>query len=105
MKSKHVVRFTLLVLFLLFVGLYITQALGYYEFTNAKKTTLTNSAIEKFEKDVKEGKALDVKNYVEEEKQYNNLLSRVSLSVSNAIEKSFSFVMNTLFNELAKATN
>ena len=105
MKSKHVVRFTLLVLFLLFVGLYITQALGYYEFTNAKKTTLTNYAIEKFEKDVKEGKALDVKNYVEEEKQYNNLLSRVSLSVSNAIEKSFSFVMNTLFNELAKATN
>lgn len=105
MKYKHIVRFTILVLFLLFVGLYITQALGYYEFTNAKKTTLTNSAIERFEKDVKEGKALDAKDYVEEEKHYNNKLSRLSLTISSTIEKSFSFVMNTLFNELAKATD
>lgn len=105
MKYKHAVRFTILALFLLFIGLYITQAMGYYEFTNAKKTTLTNSAISKFEKDIQEGKKIDIKNYVEEEKQYNNLLSRASLTLSNAIETTFNTVMNSLFNELAKATN
>ncbi len=105
MKYKHVARFVIFSLFLLFIGLYITQALGYYEFTNAKKTTLTNFAIEKFEKDVKEGKKLDAKDYIEEEKQYNNIISKASLTISNTIEKTFDVVMNTLFNELAKATN
>ena len=105
MKYKHAVRFTILCLFLLFIGLYITQALGYYEFTNAKKTTLTNSAIERFENDVKSGKKLDTKNYIEAEKHYNNMLSNASLTISNAIETTFNTLMNTLFNELAKATN
>lgn len=105
MKYKNILRFTLLSLFLLFIALYITQALGYYEFNNAKKTTLTNSAIKKFEKDVQSGKEIDARDYIEEEKNYNNLISKTSLSLSNAVEKTFNYVMNTIFSELAKATN
>lgn len=105
MKGKNVARLVIFCLFSLFLCLYVTQALGYYEFTNYKKTTLTTKAIERFEADVKEGKKIDAKDYIEEEKNYNNLLSKTSLTISNTIEKTFDTLMNTLFNELAKVTN
>ena len=91
-------------LFLLFLGLYITQALGYFEFKNNKKTALTNSAIKKFEEDVKKGKKIDAKDYLEEEKNYNNLLSKTSINISNAIEAGFNYLINNLFNEISKVT-
>lgn len=105
MKAKNIFRFSVLVLFTLFICLYITQALGYYEFTNAKKTTLTRDAMEKFERDIQSGKKIDVKDYLEEEKNYNNFLSKTSITISNTIEKTFNTIMNALFNEMAKATS
>lgn len=105
MKGKNAARLFIACLFSLFLCLYVTQALGYYEFTNYKKTTLTNKAIERFEEDVKSGKKIDAKDYVEAEKNYNNLLSRTSLTISNTIEKTFDMLMNCLFNELSKVTS
>lgn len=104
MKGKNTARLIIACLFSLFLCLYITQALGYYEFTNNKKTTLTTKGIEKFEQDLKEGKKIDAKDYIEEEKNYNNLLSRTSLTISNTIEKTFNTLMNAFFNELSKVT-
>lgn len=104
MKAKNVVRLSIACIFSLFLCLYITQALGYYEFTNAKKTTMTTRAMEKFEKDVKSGKKINAKDYLEEEKNYNNFLSKTSLTISSTIEKTFGAIMNAFFNELAKAT-
>lgn len=104
MKAKNVVRLSIACIFSLFLCLYITQALGYYEFTNAKKTTMTTKAMEKFEKDVKSGKEINAKDYLEEEKNYSNFLSKTSLTISNTIEKTFGAIMNAFFNELAKAT-
>ena len=104
MKAKNIFRIFMVSMFSLFICLYITQAFGYYEFTNSKKTTLTKEAMEKFEKDVKNGKKIDAKDYIEEEKNYNNLLSKTSITFSNTIEKTFNAIINTLFNEVAKAT-
>ncbi len=102
MKGKNIFIFIFMTLFLLFIGLYITQAFGYYEFTNYKKSTLTDAAIKKFEQDVKNGKEIKATNYIEKEKNYNNLFSNVSLSLSNSISSFFNMVMNNMFNELDK---
>lgn len=100
MKAKKVFIFIFCGLFVLFVSLYVTQATGYYEFSNSKKSTLTNEAIKKFEQDVKSGKKIAAKNYLEEEKQYNNKISNASLALSKSIEKGFNFIMNKIFSEL-----
>ena len=71
MKANNILKFTFVILILLFIGLYISQVTGYYEYTESKKTTLTKDAINRFEKDVKEGKEISAKNYLEEEKEYN----------------------------------
>ena len=70
MKSKNVVRIITLTLFLFFLCVYIAQATGYYEVDMYRKTALTNEAMSRFEKDVKDGKILKAKEYLEPDKQY-----------------------------------
>lgn len=103
MKGKNVVRIIVFTLLILFTTLYITQALGYYEYTNKKTNVLTEDAIKKFEKDVSSGKNIKAIDYVKKENDYNNKLSRSGIAISNLIEKTFDGIMNFLFNEIDKA--
>ncbi len=103
MKANNIVKIVLVSLVLLFIGLYISQISGYYEYTNSKKNVLTEEAIQRFEKDVKEGKNIEAKNYLEEQKNYNNKASRLGIKVSNIIEKGFNKSMNYIFKEINKA--
>lgn len=93
----------LIVLIILFVALYLTQLTGYYQYTENKKTTLTEDAIKRFEKDVAEGKEIIAKNYLEEEKNYNNKASHLGMKISGLIEKGFNKAMNAIFREVDKA--
>ena len=103
-KKKNKLFITLIVLFGIYIALYSASMSGYYSYKEYDKMQLTKEAMEKFEKDVKNGKKIDAKDYIEEEKNYNNLLSKTSITFSNTIEKTFNTIINTLFNEIAKAT-
>lgn len=103
MKGKSIVRFVILIAIILFFALYAAQFTGYYPTTESKKTTLTQDAIEKFEKDVQEGKEIIAKNYLQEEKHYNNKASKLGMRLSNLIEKGFNKTMNAFFTEIDKA--
>lgn len=105
MKANNLAKTTILALFLLFLSLYISQATGYYKYQESKKTTLTKEAIKRFEKDVKNGKNINVKNYLQEEKHYNNKASILGLQISNLIENSFNKVMSYLFNQISNEIN
>ncbi len=105
MKGKNIAKLVMLTLLVFFIALYISQLTGYYEYTESKKTTLTKEAIEKFEKDVKNGKEVEAKNYLQEEKEYNNKASNLGIKISGLIEKGFNKTMNALFKEIDKAVN
>ncbi len=105
MKGKDIIRFVGLTLIILFVALYLTQVTGYYEYSENKKTTLTEEGIKRFEKDVAEGKAIQAKNYLPEEKNYGNKASQLGMKLSNLIESGFNKMMNAFFKEVDKAIN
>ena len=105
MNYKRIAQIIMAVLVMLFLGLYISQMTGYYEYTESKKTTLTKSAMERFEQDIKEGKEIKAGNYLEQEKDYNNKASTLGMKVSSLIEKGFNKAMNGLFQEISKAIN
>ena len=105
MKGKKVAQFTFSILIILFIALYTMQLTGYYEYTESKKTTLTDDAIARFEKDVAEGKEISAKNYLVEEKNYNNTASQFGMKLSSLIEDGFNKAMNALFKEVEKAVN
>lgn len=105
MKGKNIARVVIFTLIILFATLYITQAFGYYEYSNKKVNTLTEEAVEKFEKDVKDGKTIKASDYIKEENDYNNKLSKMGLSFSEFISSSFNKMMNFIFKEMDQAIN
>ena len=83
---------------LVFLFLIVASQSGYYEYELSSKTKLTDEAIDKFENDVKEGKNIDINNYlVNEKKDYNNDVSNFGRKFSDKIESVFSKGFDYLF--------
>lgn len=95
---NKVIKLTLIVVLILFFSLFFSRYNSYYE----NKTVLTDSAIERFEKDLKEGKEIVASNYIEEEKNYNNKAAKIGIKTSKFIENSFNKIMKTMMKYLEK---
>ncbi|MBQ9019179.1 MAG: hypothetical protein IJ097_02570 [Bacilli bacterium] len=73
-----------IVIIILFLSLYFSKYNNeYYE----NKNDLTEEAIKKYEKDLKEGKKIIPSEYIPKEKDYNNTVSRMGMKASRIIEK------------------
>lgn len=95
--------FTLIIVFFVMI---LASSSGYYEYELSKKTILTNEAIERFEQDLKDGKNIDIDDYViKEEKNYDNRVSRMGNSISNKIDNVVSIGVKYLFKYIEKSIN
>ena len=96
-------KFIMLVSFIIFTALYLSEASGYFEYKNRKKTTLTNLQIKQFEKDVREGKKVDLKDYLDiNNRNYQNKISKTGLAISSSSEKVIQKVIEETFKVLSK---
>ena len=82
---KKIIKIIMITLLMFFFSLYFSRYIGYQD----NKSILTDAAIKRFEKDLREGKEIDPNNYIIEEKDYNNKASRIGRKTSKIIEKSF----------------
>lgn len=106
MNKNNFFRIVGLTLVFLFVGLYSASSAGYIDYQFRNKTILTEEQIKKFEKDVKDNKAIDVKNYVtDKSEEYDNSISNLSLKISNTIGETFEKILNYIFGKLESAMN
>lgn len=81
---NKIIKLLLVIILIFFLSLYFTNySNNYYE----DKTILTEEAIRNYEKDLKDGKNITSKNYLPDEKNYNNNASKIGLNISNFIEK------------------
>lgn len=102
MENKHKINLfkgIFLILLFTFTTLYIASYNGYYEYSNNKKVTLTNEKIKEFEEDVKNGKKIDLENYIVMEK---NNKKRIGLKLSLLIEKKTNKALRETFKVLSK---
>ena len=84
-------------LVIMFLSVYFSRYNNsYYE----NKNVLTEEAIVQFEKDVKEGKNVNVSTYLKEEKDYSNKASSIAMKTSNFIELGFKKTLKLLFKTL-----
>ena len=78
------IKIILIIITIFFLSLYFSNYNNtYYQ----NKTNLTEEAIRKYEKDLKDNKIITSKNYIPKEKNYNNKASSIGLKSSNLIEK------------------
>lgn len=93
----------LLILFLLFLSLNIAMSAGYYEARLSEKTIVTKEAMQKFEKDIKEGKEVDIKDYIEMDHQdYSNQMTKAGVAVSGIMQDFMSKGINEMVEILKK---
>lgn len=103
---KKIFHSIIWILFFSFLVLYIANLNGYYENINNKKVTLTEEKIKEFEEDVKNGKKIDVENYVVElKKDYTNKISDFGLFTSKTFAKYFKEVLIGIFSGIDKVVN
>lgn len=102
-KRNKVFRWSMFFLFLIFLTLYFSQATDYYEYEQSKVVAFTQEQIKKFEQDVKDGKEIDINNYLETtNKDYQNNISKVTLNISEGISKYMKMGIEKVFEGIAK---
>lgn len=95
-KPKKIFNTCLFCLFVLFVSLYIASNAGYYEYQNKEQVKFTEEKMKEFEEDLKNGKKVDIKDYLTNaNKDYNNKVTELGLAMSD-------FVNNGIINGLEK---
>lgn len=100
-KKKSIFTKIMSLLFLLFISLYIAQETGYYESKIAKKATLTEEAIKRFESDVKNGVEIDLDSYVvNESTDYSNNTTDMGIFIGSKVERIMSTGLEKAFNVL-----
>ena len=94
---NKIIKLIIISVMILFLSLYFSRySTNYYE----DKKEITNEAIKRYEEDLKQGIKINPSNYQEEEKNYDNKISKIGIKTSKLIEKSFEkglkFVMKKL---------
>ena len=90
------------ILFIIFMILYFQVETGINN-DLTKKTIITQENIEKFEKDVKNGEYLDLKNYIEDNKvDTSNFVSKAGYTISSKTSKFIGKELGDLFNAISK---
>ena len=95
---KYIINLTLII----YSFIFFMVNLGYYEYAYYKKKVLTEEQIEKFEKDVLEGKELDINEYLSKDDEFIVKKKRLPLKISELIVSITSKGINIVFNYLNK---
>lgn len=100
---KKIFKYCFTFLSITFLTLYLSQATGYYEYEQHKKTSFTSEQIRQFEADVAAGKKVDVNDYLENSnKDYSNKVSDLGYRVSDQIGKYVKMGIEGAFGALNK---
>lgn len=105
-KKKLIYKIFRKIFLMLFIGftvLYFTEASGYYEYQLHEKVVLNDEKIKQFEQDIKDGKNINVDDYVKEDvDDYKNSVSDIGLKLSSNIGGTIKKGVNGMFKYLSK---
>lgn len=102
-NKEKIGKFIFIVFFISFLVIYFSDMAGYYEYQNYKKSSLTEEQIKKFEEDVNNGIEIDINQYlIQDEKKYNNSLSKLASKLSDSISKVVNSGVEYVFKSVSK---
>ncbi len=102
-RKNKFFKFLIVLLFIIYFTIYISEKTGYYEYKNYQKATLTREQIAKFESDVKSGKNVRLNDYVvNTNKNYQTSLSKMGSGLSEFLSKIVNKGINSSFDFLNK---
>lgn len=101
-KKTNWFKIIMIILFIAYISLYTLNVTGYYDGSIRRKVELTDEQIALFENDIKDGKEIDVNNYLKNQNyDYTNGASRLGYTISTSVDK----VLNKGIKEFVKVLN
>lgn len=101
--ANKIFKYSLIILFLLFLGLYFSSNAGLIDYQAKYKKNLTEKEIAQFEEDLKNGVNVDIKDYINtNNKQYSNSISKATLKISNTIGNVIKSTLDFMFKQIEK---
>lgn len=86
MNYKKIFNTCLFCLFVIFLSIYGASKSGYYEYENKKTAEFTEESMKQFEKDIAEGKNVNIKDYLKTDtKNYDNKITNLGNTLSNIV--------------------
>jgi hypothetical protein len=85
---KKVIKYFIVLILLIFLFIYNFGEMMYKSDLTIKKE-LTEEQIKKFESDIKDGKEININNYIVKENNYSNSVTEINSNISHFIEKTF----------------
>ena len=87
------------ILFIVYISLTIAISTGYYEAKLSEKTTITDEAMRQFEEDVRNGKDVDITDYVTDIREdYSNTTTKAGVFISQIVENVMSKGIDGMIN-------
>jgi len=106
MKKNKLLKLIIFVTIVIFFCAYFIERTGYYEYKLQNRKLLTEQEMINFEKDIKEGKEVDIKDYLSNtNNDYSNNLTKTTSNISIKLNKYLkSFLVNgfDIFDALFK---
>ena len=103
MKYKKLIKFCFGLLFFVFLCSYFTEIGGYYEYQLANQKNLTEEQIRNFEEDVKNGKDINISDYLKNSRvDYSNSLTKKTSEVSLKLNDYLRMVIGRTFKVLGR---
>lgn len=85
-KKKNIFAIIMTLFFIVFISLYFTGLTDMYEVKQHNKMVMTKEAMQKFEKDISEGRDIEIENYLDIVEDYTNDASRLGNKTSKLFE-------------------
>lgn len=102
-NPRKIFNTTVFCLFAFFVSLYLASASGYYEYENKEQTKFTEEKMKEFENDLKKGKKVDLKDYLEVDTvKYDNKITNFGQSLSDILNDSITHSLEKTFKFIEK---
>ena len=103
MKHKRIFKLITYSIIILFIFSYTIEESGYYEYSLNNKKNLTEKEIKQFERDIKEGKEIDIKDYLQDNTtDYSSNLTKSTSNLSIKLNKYIKIILTDYFDIFKK---
>ncbi len=100
-KNKSIFPVIMTLFFIVFMALYLTRITDIYKYNQHSKMSITKEAMERFEKDIENGKDISIEDYIVPVKDYSNTISKLGNKTSNIVEEFMAKGIKRTFKVLA----
>lgn len=101
-KKKPIILIIFLIFFSIYLALYYAFQAGYYEYKAYETSSLTKEKMEEFDKLIKEGKEVNVNDFIPENKDYSNNISDLGVKVGEMSTKFLTKGLGGFFKVISK---